>query len=100
MSKRKAKTAAEAMAEFEKDPDYLERRSQREKEFQRKEEEYSRAEVPLVRDLRAAGFQLSSVWDLVNTRAPYPALVPVLLSHLDRPYPERIREGIARALAV
>jgi DNA-binding GntR family transcriptional regulator len=40
------------------------------------------------------------VWDLVNTRTKYPKLVPILLAHLSKNYPERIREGIARALAV
>ena len=100
MSKQKGTTAAELMAELEKDPSYLEQRSRREAELRRREGEYARAEVPLVRDLRAAGSQVSSVWDLVNTPGPYPALVPILLAHLDRPYPERIREGIARALAV
>src|SRR5690606_10670983 len=41
-----------------------------------------------------------SVWDLVNTANPYPKAVPILIEHLQRPYPERVREGIARALAV
>ncbi len=100
MSKRKGKTAAELMAELEKDPSYLEQRSRREEELRRREEEYARAEAPLLRDLRDAGSQVSSVWDLVNTPGSYPALVPTLLAHLDRPYPERVREGIARALAV
>ncbi len=31
---------------------------------------------------------------------PYPAALPILLEHLGRPYPDRVREGIARALAV
>jgi len=43
---------------------------------------------------------VASVWDLVNTKASYPKLVPILFAHLDRPYPEQVREGIARALAV
>ncbi len=100
MGKRRGKTAAELMAELEKDPSYLEQRSRRQAELRRKEEEYARAEAPLVRELRAAGLQLSSVWDLVNTQESYPTIVPILLAHLDRPYPERVREGIARALAV
>jgi hypothetical protein len=36
----------------------------------------------------------------VNTSEPYPGALPVLLEHLQRPYPDRVREGIARALAV
>ena len=51
-------------------------------------------------DLRAAGAEIESVWDLVNSRKRYPRLIQTLLSHLQRKYPQRIREGIARALAV
>jgi hypothetical protein len=72
----------------------------RRQEIQRKAVEWARAEAPLVQELRAAGAQISSVWDLVNTKDRYPQLVPILFAHLDRPYPERVREGIARALAV
>jgi|HubBroStandDraft_1064217.scaffolds.fasta_scaffold128242_1 HEAT repeat protein len=100
MSKQKGKTAAELMAELEKDPSYLKQRSRREEALRRTDEEYARAEAPLVQDLRAAGSQVESVWDLVNTSGAYPTLVPTLLAHLDRPYLERVREGIARALAV
>jgi len=42
------------------------------------------AEQPIVADLRQAGVEVSSVWDLVNTSQPYPAALPVLLEHLER----------------
>jgi len=80
--------------------EYVARKKERSDAIRRKEEEYTQAEAPLIHDLRAAGGEVSSVWDLVNTRGSYPTLVPVLLAHLDHPYPERVREGIARALAV
>lgn len=51
-----------------------------------------------VADLRAIGWPVSSVWDLVNTRQSYPEAVPVLMAHLDRPYDPRIREGISARL--
>ncbi len=57
------------------------------------------AERPLVDDLRRAGVQVSSAWDLVESRRIDERAVPVLLQHLSRPYPEVIREGIAHALA-
>ncbi len=59
-------------------------------------------EGPLLADLRAIGFDpgVKSVWDLVNTTEPYPEAIPVLLRHLTRPYSDRIKAGIARALAV
>jgi hypothetical protein len=41
------------------------------------------------------------VWDLVNTSDPYDEALPVLLRHLERGgYPDRVMEGLARALAV
>ena len=98
---RKGMTAAELMARLERDPVYVRRRRKREKVQKEREEEYARAEAPLVDALRAGGVQISSVWDLVNSKEPYPRQVlPILFEHLDRPYPERVREGIARALAV
>ena len=54
---------------------------------------------PLVEALAQCGCVVKSVWDLVSSKAPYPAAIPVLLEHLSKPYPDRVREGIARALA-
>jgi hypothetical protein len=59
------------------------------------------AERPIVEDLRAAGVEVASVWDLVNTAAPHPDALPVLLAHFERGgYPERVMESLGRALAV
>ncbi|UWM76228.1 hypothetical protein N1937_02970 [Rhizobium sp. WSM4643] len=57
-------------------------------------------EQPIVNDLREAGANITSVWDLVNSRSGYPNLVPILMKHLQLPYSDRTRSGIARALAV
>jgi len=65
-------------------------------------------EEPVVAALTAAGWPARvrqcddnrSVWDLVNTAEPYPQLLDTLAEHVKRPYLKRIREGIARALAV
>lgn len=78
----------------------VDQRQRRDLERSRSIAELGEAESPLVADLVAAGFEVSSVWDLVNAASPYPQAIPVLLSHLDHDYPVRIREGIARALAV
>ncbi|WP_040598263.1 hypothetical protein [Patulibacter medicamentivorans] len=78
----------------------VEAKQQREEELQRKVAEWRAAEVPLAEELRAAGLEVESAWDLVNTSTPYPAALPILLEHLGRPYPDRVREGIARSLAV
>jgi len=73
---------------------------QREEEQQRKVSEWRKAEIPIIEALRSRGFEVKSVWDLVNTKRRYPDAVPVLLEHLTQSFPERVREGIARALAV
>lgn len=57
-------------------------------------------EKPIVADLREAGGNVASVWDLVNSKSGYPNLVPILMKHLQLPYSDRTRSGIARALAV
>jgi hypothetical protein len=78
----------------------VERLRLKEAERQARATEWRRAEAPLVQELNAAGFAVHSVWDLVNTSAPYPEALPILLEHIQRPYPGRVREGIARAMAV
>lgn len=78
---------------------FLEMRRQKDEELARRRAELKLAEAPLVAALRAAGVNVVSVWDLVNTRVRYPRAVPVLLEHLSKEYPDPIREGIARALA-
>jgi hypothetical protein len=78
----------------------MELRRTKEEERQKCVAEWRQAETPLVSELGEAGFVVRSVWDLVNTSRPYPQAVPILLKHLQRPYPPTVREGIARALAV
>jgi hypothetical protein len=51
--------------------------------------------------LHSAGYTWArSVWDLVNTAEPYPKAIDILVEHLQRPYPDKVLEGIGRALAV
>ena len=79
----------------------MERKRQQEEVRQRQAIVWQQAEAPLVNDLnRTGGVHVASVWDLVNTEGSYPEAIPILLDHLRRSYPERVREGIARALAV
>lgn len=78
----------------------MERQRQQEAKREERQREYRVAEAPLVEELRAAGFDVQSAWDLVHTPGSYPKAVPILLAHLPRAYPPAVREGIARALAV
>ena len=93
-------TAAEVVALNEADPEFVAARAMREAERLEFEAELQRAQRPLLDELRAAGYDVSDVWDLVNTAADYSGAIPVLVRHLRRPYPDRVRGGIARALAI
>jgi hypothetical protein len=97
---KKAMTVAEGLAALEADPAFVERRARQDAEMAARVAQRKIDEAPLVRDLGAAGFDVQSVWELVNTAEKYDAALPILLEHLQRPYPRGIREGIARALAV
>jgi hypothetical protein len=107
MSKRMAKkekegpiTAAELMERLQSDPEWVAKTEAREEWRRARERRFRRLEEPLVADLAAVGFAVGSVWDLVNTREPYPEAIPVLLYHLRRvDYHPDIRQGIARALS-
>jgi hypothetical protein len=93
-------TAEELMAELALDEEYQRATAEIDATRAQQAQEWRRAEAPLVSDLAAVGVQVESVWTLVNTREPYPTAIPILVEHLDQDYPDRVREGIARALAV
>jgi HEAT repeat protein len=101
--KRRGLTLAEHDAQLKAEGRYDEVMAQQrrvDEEIEREEAELRETEAPLVVELRTAGFDVRSAWDLVNTAKPYPDALPILVAHLGRPYPDRVREGIARALAV
>lgn len=99
--KREAMSAREFMAQLEKDQEYQLRKATFDAELRECAESLRSAEVPIVADLLEAGCDLSSVWDLVSTDEPYPSALPVLIEHLERGgYPDRVMEGLGRALAV
>ena len=100
MTKARRETVDELMRRLITDPDYLRLREAQEQERLRKKLAWARAEAPLVEELQALGVEVSSVWDLVNTSNSYDQALPLLSSHLRRDYPDRVLEGIARALAV
>ncbi|MES2297913.1 MAG: hypothetical protein V4582_12780 [Pseudomonadota bacterium] len=73
---------------------------------QREQERIERAarlrveEEPILAELREIGWDVRSVWDLVNSSAPYPEAIPILLKHLPLPYSDVVKDGIARSLGV
>jgi hypothetical protein len=94
----KAVTAAEFLESLEADPAYVQRRAEQDKELAKSTQFHREKEAPLVLDLARVGVKVDSVWDLVNGVRSYDVAIPVLLDHLLRPYPDAIRDGIARAL--
>jgi len=94
-------SAANLMARLEADPAFQRKKAEREAALDEKRKVLGAAEAPIVSDLLAVGVDVNSVWDLVNTAVPYPNALPVLMGHLERGgYPDRVMEGLGRALAV
>jgi hypothetical protein len=93
-------TARELMAKLQADPEYVARREAQERELAERSARLRVEEEPILADLRRVGWDVESVWDLVNTSAEYREAIPVLVKHLLLAYSDRTREGIARALAV
>ena len=52
------------------------------------------------KELLKIGIQVDDIFDLVNTKKPYPKAIPVLLYLLGEVSHDRLKEGIIRALAV
>jgi HEAT repeat protein len=59
-----------------------------------------REDAMVVAALKDVGVNANSVYDLVNSKQPYPQAIPVLLKFLPSVSDDRIKEGIARALGV
>jgi hypothetical protein len=100
MSREKWITAAEHMAQLQKDPEWVKRNAESEARLTERQEQFRKEEAVLLAELSNVGFNLESVWDFVNTADKYPGAIPVLLRHLSLPYHKRIKEGIIRALTV
>lgn len=54
----------------------------------------------LTDELSDIGIKITSIWELVNTKAKYPKAIPILLKHLGLNYSDSVKEGIIRALIV
>lgn len=94
-------SAAELMAELKGDSEFQRARGEREAQLQEQVKKLREVERPIVDELRQAGVNVASVWDLVNTSEPYPAALPVLLRHLEKGgYPDRVMESLGSAIAV
>ncbi|MEN3382544.1 MAG: hypothetical protein V7608_2588 [Hyphomicrobiales bacterium] len=100
MIRKKEITAEELMAQLRQDPEFCAREKLEDEEIERYNQETRIEQKQLLTELREVGVVVDDVWDLVNTRAEYPAAIPVLVRHLPKSYTLGVREGIARALTV
>ena len=54
----------------------------------------------LITELQQKGIFIKSIWDLVNSKKPYPQIIEILIKHLSFGYHHRTKEGIVRSLIV
>ncbi|TFZ42358.1 hypothetical protein E5C33_20050 [Stenotrophomonas maltophilia] len=92
-------SASQLMDALMSDPEFVRREREREAQRMKAAVILKEAEAGLVQELRGAGMKVDSVWDLVGWKGDNDAALRVLLAHAPIPYPERVREGILRALA-
>ena len=108
--KKKRITAEELIDQLEGDPEYQERIQRRNAELKPIWEKRKKDEMELVEEVRRCGYNIDSVYDLVNNSphpvldrtfiGPYERAYPILTKHLDIEHERIIREGIIRALTV
>ena len=98
--KRRRTTAGELLARLEQDPAYLARQAERAERVRIAVEEDAREQRRLLEECAEAGFDIGSVWDLVNRANDYDRLIPILARHLRLTYSPPTIDGIARALAL
>lgn len=91
-------TASELKRRLEADSSWVARQTIEEARLAADRLILQEAEVPLLEDLASVGVSnIDSIWKLRNI-AEFPHAIPILVSHLRRPYPPRIWEGIVRSL--
>jgi len=95
---KESMTASELMAELANDPEYQRKMREKEELRRQKKEALLEDQKELIAACNAAGVQMQSVWDLVNTSEPYPNAIPILVKHLEEKHQPRTTEGIVRAL--
>ena len=71
-------TAPEFIDQLNADPAWVAAQAAREAAHLQLKAQYRHAERPLLADLRVVGYDIETVWDLVNTTADYPDAVPTL----------------------
>lgn len=106
--------ADDFLRQLESDPEWVARRDERERDHAlnvaKHRAKLEADEMVMINEIRAAGYDVKSVWDLVNNTphpflernfvGEYPNAYPILIKHLEKDHIREIREGIIRALTV
>lgn len=95
-----AKTAAEFMAELAKNKNYQEKQASKQKALEARQRLYQEDQKGLLYELSALGFELTSVWDFVNSENNYWDAIPTLIKHLSIEHHPKVLSGILRSLAI
>jgi hypothetical protein len=99
-SRDQPKSAAELMAELQRDPEFAARQKRQEEERSRSREIYRTAARAVIADLAAVGFEVEAIGDLRSLGTPYPQAVPALIRWLSRVRDPAVKEDIVRTLSV
>ncbi len=97
---KKSMSAAELMARLQHDPKYQARTQEKEQARLVRIAVNKEAAAPIVKELVAAGFPVTTVADLHNKRLDYPAAIPILLAWLPKVDNLDVKQDIVRCLSV
>lgn len=102
--KKEPMTARELLEQKVQDPEHLASVEKRKQEIEAAVRENRKVEVPIVKELRNAGYNVDSVWGLIGlfrtTRSRYVEAVPILLRWLPRISNTDVKDTIVRVLSV
>jgi hypothetical protein len=88
------------MAKLATDSGFVSRQAEQQLILDKRIADLREAEQPLRAALEDIGVSVKSVWDLINEQGQrLDRSIPVLIKHLGVEYPDKVREGLARALA-
>jgi len=94
------KTAAELMAELAKNKGFQENQASSNEILEARRRLYQEDQKGLLNELSTLGFELSSIWDFVNSENSYWEAIPTLIKHLSIEHHPRVLSGILRSLAI
>lgn len=93
-------TAGQFLDSREKDPAYIARMEELEKQLQENVRQYRETAGALLAELAEAGFLVDSLDVFIHTNLDYRAAIPILMRWLPRISDRRVKEGIVRSLTV